>query len=360
MWIPTRDSAKLAAIGALTWGALILNASAVDTIYARIESLDKRFDALISPSARIEKIADDLEWSEGPLWDAKTQSLLFSDIPRNVVMQWNARERRVAVPRSAAVTPARAPFTGREPGSNGLTFDPQGRLTLCQHGDRRISYREADGKYRCRRRGLQGQEVSTAPTISCTTTRATCISPIRPSDCRARSRIPTRSCRSTPCSAWRHGRQDQRGRDRARSAERPRLLAGLQDPVRRQRARRRSRSGRLTRCSATAASTRVACSPKRSSYIKKGDGVPDGLKVDVQGNVFATGPGGVLRVRARRHAASAASSPTCRPPTSPSAKTARRCSSPPIIACCACARKTQGHAAARRQIDSSFFHEGVS
>ena len=38
-----------------------------------------------------------------------------------------------------------APFTGKEPGSNGLTFDLQGRLTICQHGDRRVSRREADG-----------------------------------------------------------------------------------------------------------------------------------------------------------------------------------------------------------------------
>jgi hypothetical protein len=49
MWIPKSNSAKLVVIGALAWGALILNASAADTIYAKIESLDKRFDALISP-----------------------------------------------------------------------------------------------------------------------------------------------------------------------------------------------------------------------------------------------------------------------------------------------------------------------
>ena len=46
--------------------------------------------------------------------------------------------------------------------------------------------------------------------------------------------------------------------------------------------------------SPTAASTKVACSPIRSKLYKQGDGVPDGLKVDVHGNVFATGPGGVL------------------------------------------------------------------
>ena len=145
MWISTRESAKLAVIGALTLGTLCVNASAADTIFARIESLDKRFDALIAPSTKIEMIADNLLWSEGPLWDAKTKSLLFSDIPRNVVMQWNAQQGVSVFLEHSGYTGA-APFTGKEPGSNGLTFDPQGRLTLCQHGDRRIAYRDPYGK----------------------------------------------------------------------------------------------------------------------------------------------------------------------------------------------------------------------
>ena len=121
-----------------------MNANAAESPYARLESLDKRFDALIAPDTKIEKIADDLMWSEGPLWDAKTQSLLFSDIPRNVIMKWSADKGVSRFLERSGYTGA-APFTGKEPGSNGLTFDPQGRLTLCQHGDRRISRREADG-----------------------------------------------------------------------------------------------------------------------------------------------------------------------------------------------------------------------
>src|SRR5687768_8925750 len=69
-------------------GGMIVNASAAESPYARLESLDRRFDALIAPGTKIEKIAEDLEWSEGPLWDARSKSLLFSDIPRNVIMQW--------------------------------------------------------------------------------------------------------------------------------------------------------------------------------------------------------------------------------------------------------------------------------
>src|SRR5688572_17464171 len=81
----------LFAVG-LLGGIFCLNANAAESPYARLESLDKRFDALIAPDTKAEKIADDLLWSEGPLWDAKTKSLLFSDIPRNVVMRWHAEK----------------------------------------------------------------------------------------------------------------------------------------------------------------------------------------------------------------------------------------------------------------------------
>jgi gluconolactonase len=139
-------------------GGMFLNASAAET-YATFESLDKRFDALIPPDTKIEKIADDLEWSEGPLWDTKAKSLLFSDIPRNVVMKWNAEKGVTRFLERSGYTGA-APFTGREPGSNGLTLDPHGRLTLCQHGDRRVSVREADGTMKPLAVGYNGRKLN--------------------------------------------------------------------------------------------------------------------------------------------------------------------------------------------------------
>jgi hypothetical protein len=51
----------------------------------RIERVDARFDALIPPGTVIEKIADGIDWAEGPLWDSRNGVLLFSDIPRNGV-----------------------------------------------------------------------------------------------------------------------------------------------------------------------------------------------------------------------------------------------------------------------------------
>jgi gluconolactonase len=110
----------------------------------KIERLDPRFDALIPPDAAVERVANGIVWSEGPLWDPVDQSLLFSDVPRNGVYRWKEGVGVTQVVAGSGYT-GRGLFTGREPGSNGLVFDRQGRLVRCQHGNRRIVRREVDG-----------------------------------------------------------------------------------------------------------------------------------------------------------------------------------------------------------------------
>jgi gluconolactonase len=72
--------------------------------------------------------------------------VLFSDIPNNVVNKWKQGEGLTEFLKPSGYT-GTAPFTGREPGSNGLTFDREGRLVLCQHGDRRISRLDGPGRF---------------------------------------------------------------------------------------------------------------------------------------------------------------------------------------------------------------------
>src|SRR6266540_2547841 len=111
----------------------------------KIERLDRRFDALVPSGAVLEKVADGMDWTEGPVWDVRNGALLFSDVPRNVILQWKEGAgvtERVRVSGYSGTEP----FAGREPGSNGLVFDRQGRLVTCQHGDRRIVRREPDGR----------------------------------------------------------------------------------------------------------------------------------------------------------------------------------------------------------------------
>ena len=106
-----------------------------------IERLDPALDKLIRPEATIEILADGFDWSEGPLWLAEQNKLLFSDIPPNKIFEWSEAEGL-----KVYLTPSG--YTSQEPrggevGSNALILDKQGRLVLCQHGDRRMARMEA-------------------------------------------------------------------------------------------------------------------------------------------------------------------------------------------------------------------------
>ncbi len=101
-----------------------------------IERLDPAFDALIAPSAQVEKLAEGFNWSEGPTW--YEGGVVFSDVPENIAYRWKEgmKSAEVFLKPSGMTTPT-AGF--REQGSNGLSRDAQGRLVLCMHGDRRIA-----------------------------------------------------------------------------------------------------------------------------------------------------------------------------------------------------------------------------
>lgn len=112
--------------------------------FGKIERKDPRFDQLIPPDAALEKIGEGYDWAEGPAWDKKNKWLLFSDIPPNRVMRWKAGEGVTLFLHPSGYTGTKP--RGGEPGSNGLRFDSEGRLVLCQHGDRRIARLKPDGK----------------------------------------------------------------------------------------------------------------------------------------------------------------------------------------------------------------------
>ncbi len=109
-----------------------------------IERLDPAFDALIAADAVVENLGSGFRWSEGPVWEPKQGALLFSDVPENRVYRWKDGEGISVFLEPSGFTGE--VYNGRERGSNGLTLDAQGRLILCQHGDRRVARLAADGK----------------------------------------------------------------------------------------------------------------------------------------------------------------------------------------------------------------------
>jgi gluconolactonase len=101
-----------------------------------IERIDKSLDAIMHQDAKIEIIAKGFDWSEGPLWVADHKMLLFSDVPKNTIYKWT-EAGGVQVYLTPSGYMGKDAYS-REPGSNGLTLQ-NGKLIICQHGERRIA-----------------------------------------------------------------------------------------------------------------------------------------------------------------------------------------------------------------------------
>jgi gluconolactonase len=102
-----------------------------------IERLDPAFSALVPADARIERLAEGFDWAEGPVWRRSGEYLLFSDVPGNTIYRWREGDGLRVFLRPAGYsgpTPA-----GRELGSNGLAFDARDALVFADHGNRRIA-----------------------------------------------------------------------------------------------------------------------------------------------------------------------------------------------------------------------------
>ncbi len=122
-----------------------------------IERFDPAFDRLVAADAKIERLAEGFTWSEGPVW--YDGALLFSDVPKNVVYRWaeGMKQADVFLQPSGLLEPNPA---FREPGSNGLAVDRQGRLLLCQHGERRVA-RWEKGKFTSLAERWEGKRFNT-------------------------------------------------------------------------------------------------------------------------------------------------------------------------------------------------------
>jgi gluconolactonase len=100
------------------------------------EVLDKRFAGYVMGNVHVDVLASDvgLRWSEGPVWFGDGRYLLWSDIPNNRIMRWDETDGSVSVYRNPSNY------------TNGHTRDRQGRLVSCEHGGRRVSRTEYDGR----------------------------------------------------------------------------------------------------------------------------------------------------------------------------------------------------------------------
>ncbi len=108
-----------------------------DSVVGKVEIYDNAALKLIDSNATIEVIAKGFTWAEGPVWIANKNVLLFSDVPENKIYQWKQGN-------TASIYLTHSGYTGTaaragENGSNGLTLDINGRLLLCQSGNRQVA-----------------------------------------------------------------------------------------------------------------------------------------------------------------------------------------------------------------------------
>tara|TARA_Y100000739_G_scaffold170916_1_gene148691 strand:+ start:16 stop:996 length:981 start_codon:yes stop_codon:yes gene_type:complete len=116
---------------------LNLNLVSQDKYIGSVERLSPEINNLIEKNARIEILANGFEWSEGPVWSSQLNSVLFSDVPENVIYSWNEDKGLGIFTRPIG-------YSGEVPnlkkaGTNGLTIDADGNLIICMHGDRKIT-----------------------------------------------------------------------------------------------------------------------------------------------------------------------------------------------------------------------------
>lgn len=107
-----------------------------------IEVVDQTLQNVLNVGAPIEVLAEGYSWSEGPLWLPKLEMLIFSDVPKNTIYSWSEQKGAGVYLTPSGFTGEN--FEGSEPGSNGLTLNNRGELVLCQHGNRAVSVMKAD------------------------------------------------------------------------------------------------------------------------------------------------------------------------------------------------------------------------
>src|SRR5687767_7286822 len=106
-----------------------------------IEFISPELSRIIKKDAKVEIVADGFQFTEGPVWLDKEKMVLFSDVPANTIYKWTEAKGKVLylTPSGYTHTTKRGVFMG----SNALALSKDGKLLVCQHGDRRIAFMDA-------------------------------------------------------------------------------------------------------------------------------------------------------------------------------------------------------------------------
>jgi gluconolactonase len=260
--------------------------------FGKLESKDPKFDQLISPDAKIEKLAEGFDWSEGPLWVKDGGYLLFSDIPPNKLMKWKDGDGVVTYMCPSGYTGVTPYPKGKEPGSNANTLDAEGRLTQCEHGDRRISVLTKDGGKRTLADNYQGKRLN-SPNDLVFKSNGELYFTDPPYGLPMQADDPRREM--DYCGVFRLAKDGKltlltkditRPNGLAFSPDEKKFYVASSDPEK--------AVWMVYDVQPDGTITNGKVFFDSTDWVKQGKkGLPDGMKVDKNGNLFATGPGGL-------------------------------------------------------------------
>jgi gluconolactonase len=120
-----------------------------------IQIIDPSFTPYRINTAKVERLATGMRWSEGPVWFGDGRYLLWSDIPNNRIMKWEEETGAVSI------------FRKPSNFANGNTRDRQGRLLTCEHDSRRVTRTEYDGTITVIADAFDGKRLNSPNDIVC-------------------------------------------------------------------------------------------------------------------------------------------------------------------------------------------------
>lgn len=114
--------------------AVVAVSALCGAVWAQAPTADQGLRTILAPNAQLEKLGSGYGWAEGPVYDRKTNAVLFSDQGKSKIHRYDCKTGQITVFRDNGIVP------------NGNTFDAEGRLLGCEHNTRRIARTDADGR----------------------------------------------------------------------------------------------------------------------------------------------------------------------------------------------------------------------
>lgn len=258
----------------------------------KIERNDPKLDELLGADAKIEVLADGFTWTEGPVWVGGKEDgyLLFSDIPRNSIFRWTESKGVELFMNPSGYTGIT--YYGLEPGSNGLMVNDEGHLVLCEHGDRRVSVLTPGGGKLTLADRFEGKRLN-SPNDAALKSNGDIYFTDPPYGLPARENDPRREL--DHFGVYRISKKNREITLLTTELQRPNGLAFSPDQKTLYVAQSDPRNAIWKKFPVREDGTigKGELFYDATSEVGKLPGLPDGLKADTKGNLWATGPGGV-------------------------------------------------------------------